>query len=211
MGELFNMLLSSFQRGDDVFVEKGLDLFLSRIKSGKSPVVPQAVNGFLESLFDPGRDIGNLSVYAQAAGISENYLSRQVRQSTGHSVGHWIDNARLVRAKRLLADTSLPIIEVATEVGLEDHYPFLLLYRLWKTLWHCNFPLLPLQRPRSRCLWTESLRQYRPYLLRLFIKTAHIVLMRSLRLYLDYTFPITGHHLLQPSICVDWAPGWKIL
>ena len=37
MGELFNMLLSSFQRGDDVFVEKGLDLFLSRIKSGKSP------------------------------------------------------------------------------------------------------------------------------------------------------------------------------
>ena len=130
MGELFNMLLSSFQRGDSVFIEKGLDLFLSRIKAGKSPVVPQAVNGFLESLFDPGSEIGNLTVYASAAGISENYLSRQVRQSTGHSVGNWIDIARLVRAKRLLADTSLPIIEVATAVGLEDQSYFARFFRI---------------------------------------------------------------------------------
>ena len=130
IGELFNMLLSSFQRGDSVFIEKGLDLFLSRIKAGKSPVVPQAVNGFLESLFDPGSEIGNLTVYASAAGISENYLSRQVRQSTGHSVGNWIDIARLVRAKRLLADTSLPIIEVATAVGLVDQSYFARFFRI---------------------------------------------------------------------------------
>lgn len=124
MGELFNMLLTSFQKADDLFIEKGLDLFLSRIKAGKSPVVPQAVNRFLESVFDPDLAIGNLSDYAKAAGISENYLSRQVKQSTGHSVGGWIDNARIVRAKRLLADTQLPIIEVATAVGLEDQSYF---------------------------------------------------------------------------------------
>jgi len=129
MGELLNMLLYSFEKGDDVFVEKGLDLLLSRIKTSKSPIVPQAVNGFLESLFDPGLDIGNLTFYAQAAGISENYLNRQVRQATGHSVGQWIDNARLVRAKRLLADTSLPIIEVATAVGLEDQSYFSRFFR----------------------------------------------------------------------------------
>ena len=124
MAELFNMMQISFDKGDEIFVQKALDLFVSRLKTGQSPVVPQAVNAFLESVFDPSRTIGNLTDYAQAAGISENYLSRQVKQSTGHSVGNWIDNARLVRSKRLLADTSLPIIDVATAVGLEDQSYF---------------------------------------------------------------------------------------
>lgn len=124
MGELFKMILTSFEKGDDLFVEKALDLFLSRIKSGKQPVMPQAVNLFLESLFDPQRAIGNITGYAQAAGISENYLSRQVKQSTGRSVGAWIDLSRLVRAKKLLAGTSMPIIDVASAVGLDDQSYF---------------------------------------------------------------------------------------
>ena len=124
MAELFNMLQISFDKGDEVFIGKALDLGVSRIRTGQSPVVPQAVNTFLESVFDPSRRIGNLSDYALASGISENYLSRQVKQSTGHSVGYWIDNARLVRAKRLLADTQLPIIEVAAAVGLDDQSYF---------------------------------------------------------------------------------------
>ena len=32
MGELFNMLAIAFEKGDQVFVEKGLDLLLSRLK-----------------------------------------------------------------------------------------------------------------------------------------------------------------------------------
>lgn len=124
MGELFKMILASFEKGDDVFVQKALDLFLSRIKSGQPPVMPQAVNVFLESVFDSQRVIGNITGYAQATGISENYLSRQVKQSTGRSVGAWIDIARLVRAKRLLAGTSMPIIDVASAVGLDDQSYF---------------------------------------------------------------------------------------
>lgn len=124
MAQLFKMILASFEKGDDVFVQKAFDLFLSRIKSGQPPVIPQAVNVFLESVFDPKRPIVNITGYAQTAGISENYLSRQVKQSTGRSVGTWIDIARLVRAKRLLADTSLPIIDVASAVGLDDQSYF---------------------------------------------------------------------------------------
>lgn len=124
MGELFKMILASFEKGDNLFVEKALDLFLSRIKSGQSQVIPQSVNVFLESLFDPQRTIGNITGYAQAAGISENYLSRQVKQSTGRSVGAWIDIARVVRAKRLLARTSMPIIDIASAVGLDDQSYF---------------------------------------------------------------------------------------
>ena len=124
MGELFKMIMASFEKGDDVFVEKALDLFISRIKSGQSQVIPQAVNIFLESLFNPQQTIENISVYAQTAGISENYLSRQVKQSTARSVGAWIDIARLVRAKKLLAGTSMPIIDVASAVGLDDQSYF---------------------------------------------------------------------------------------
>ena len=124
MAELFKIILASFEKGDDVFVQKALDLFLSRIKSGKQQAVPQAVNLFLESVFDPQRPIGNITGYAQAAGISENYLSRLVKQSTARSVGAWIDIARLVRAKKLLAGTSMPIIDVASAVGLDDQSYF---------------------------------------------------------------------------------------
>lgn len=124
MAELFKMILAAFEKSDEVFVQKALDLFLSRIKSGQSPVLPPAVNVFLESVFDPQRPIGNITGYAQTAGISDNYLSRQVKQSTGHSVGAWIDKARLVRAKKLLAGTSLPIIDIASAVGLDDQSYF---------------------------------------------------------------------------------------
>ena len=124
MAQLFNMIQESFDKGDQVFVEKALDLFLSRIKSGKPLAVPDVVNRFLESVFNPDQPIGTISAYAQAAGISENYLSRQIKQYTGRSVGEWIDAERIVRAKKLLAGTSVPIIDVAVAVGLEDQSYF---------------------------------------------------------------------------------------
>ena len=119
MGELFNMLLISFEKNDQMFMEKGLDLFMSRIRSGQSPALPNTVNIFLESVFNPKNEIKTLAFYAVQAGISENYLSRQVKQYTGRSVGAWIDIVRIIRAKKLLTDTSVPIIDVATAVGLE--------------------------------------------------------------------------------------------
>ena len=51
IGMLFNMLLSSFNKGDRVFVEKGLDLLLSIIKPDHITALPPAVNRFLESVF----------------------------------------------------------------------------------------------------------------------------------------------------------------
>ncbi len=124
MGELFNMMMTSYEKNDEIFIEKGLDLFLSRLKAGNAPIVPATVNRFLESIFNPGQPFGTLSSYACAAGISENYLSRQVKRSTGRSVGGWIDIARVQRSKKLLSETSLPIIDVASAVGLDDQSYF---------------------------------------------------------------------------------------
>lgn len=124
MGELFNMIMTSFDKGDNVFIEKAIDLFLSRIKSGNSVALPHSVHLFLESVFDNNRTTGTLETYAQAAGISKNHLSRQVKQFTGRSVGDWIDSVRIVKAKRLLAGTSVPIIDVAAAVGIDDQSYF---------------------------------------------------------------------------------------
>lgn len=124
MIELFNMIMLSYEKSDNSFIEKALDLILSRIKSDKSVAVPDTVNHFLESVFNDNQEIGTLSTYALAIGLTENNLSRQVKKHTGRSVGEWIDSVRTGRAKRLLAGTSIPIIDVAAAVGLEDQSYF---------------------------------------------------------------------------------------
>jgi len=124
MAELFNMLANSFDRGDSSFIEKGLDLLLSRIKPNRPADIPAAVSTFLESVFDPARMPGTIGSYAEEAGISSNYLSRLVKQSTGRSVGAWIDIVRIQRAKRLLSSTDLPVIDIAAAVGVDDQSYF---------------------------------------------------------------------------------------
>ena len=129
MSELFNMLSIAYERGDNSFVGKGLDLLLSRIKPNLPATIPPAVSSFLEAVFDPGSMPGTIASYAARAGISENYLSRLVKQSTGRSVGAWIDIVRIQRAKRLLSSTNLSIIDIAASVGVEDQSYFSRLFK----------------------------------------------------------------------------------
>ncbi len=129
MGELLNMMVHSFEKGDQVFVEKGLDLLLSRIKPAREASFPASVSQFLESVFNPGKMPGTIASYASAIGISENYLSRLVKKYTGRSVGAWIDIVRIQQAKRLLWETRQPIIDIAAAVGIEDQSYFSRLFK----------------------------------------------------------------------------------
>lgn len=129
MGMLFDMLATSFEKGDRVFIEKGMDLFLSRLKPDHRASVPPAVNHFLDSVFDPDKLPGSISGYADEIGISENYLSRLVKQSTGRTVMAWVDIVRIQRAKKLLAMTSLSIIDIAASIGMDDQSYFSRLFK----------------------------------------------------------------------------------
>lgn len=129
VNELFNMLALAFEKGDRNFVEKGLDLLLSRIRPNLPEAIPAAVSSFLESVFASDRMPGTIATYADAAGISENYLSRLVKKSTGRSVGAWIDIVRIQRAKHLLATSALSVIDVAAAVGIEDQSYFSRLFK----------------------------------------------------------------------------------
>lgn len=128
--ELFNMLAVSFGRKDTAFIEKGLDLLLSRVKlSSEQSDMPLQSRRFLEMVFSAECSFQSLSEYAQAIGISTNYLSRQVQKSTGRSPGTWIDIARIGRAKGLLSTTQLSVIDIASAVGLEDQSYFSRFFR----------------------------------------------------------------------------------
>ena len=127
--ELFNMLYLSYGRRDWNFIEKGLGLLFQRMDSGRQASMPEAVSHFLEMVFDPAAIPSDISFYASSLGISTNYLSRLVKNATGRSVGAWVDSSRLSRAKRLLKDTDMQIIDVAASVGLEDQSYFSRFFR----------------------------------------------------------------------------------
>ncbi|OBH89036.1 AraC family transcriptional regulator [Mycobacterium sp. E2733] len=53
-------------------------------------------------------------------GITPGHLTTVVRRRTGRTVGEWITDRRMAEARRLLAETALPIAEVAGRVGIGD-------------------------------------------------------------------------------------------
>ena len=129
VGELFNMLAASFSRNDQVFVQKGIELLLTRVKTSSEANLPAVVSSFLDSLFVQGKAILPANSYAGDAGVSLNYLNRMVKKATGRPVSSWIDIVRLNRAKKLLGESSAPVIDVASAVGILDQAYFARFFR----------------------------------------------------------------------------------
>jgi AraC family transcriptional regulator, transcriptional activator of pobA len=57
---------------------------------------------------------------AQLVGMTAGHLTTVVRRRTGRTVGEWIIERRMAEARMLLAETDLPIAEVAGRVGVPD-------------------------------------------------------------------------------------------
>jgi AraC family transcriptional regulator, transcriptional activator of pobA len=53
-------------------------------------------------------------------GMTPGHLTTVVRRRTGRTVQDWIIERRMAAARRLLADTDLPIGQIANRVGLKD-------------------------------------------------------------------------------------------
>ncbi len=52
--------------------------------------------------------------------ITPGHLTTVVRRRTGRTVGEWITDRRMAAARALLAETDLPVAEVARRVGMSD-------------------------------------------------------------------------------------------
>lgn len=62
----------------------------------------------------------SLSDVAAELGMTPGHLTTVVRRRTGRTVGEWIAERRMATARGLLAETDLPIAEVARRVGMTD-------------------------------------------------------------------------------------------
>lgn len=83
--------------------------------------LPASALGRIESLVATG-DPGSLSLHrlAAEAGLGVSAFSRGFRGSTGITPGDYLVDARMTRIAALLADTDLPMLEIARQVGLSS-------------------------------------------------------------------------------------------
>ena len=74
---------------------------------------------------------GELSLrsVAAAVGLTPGHLTTVVRRATGRTVQQWITERRMREARRLLAETSLTVAEIAGRVGYRDPGYFLRRFR----------------------------------------------------------------------------------
>jgi len=66
---------------------------------------------------------------ARELGMTPGHLTTVVRRRTGRTVGEWIIERRMAEARGLLAETDLPVNEVARRVGVPDPGYFSRLFR----------------------------------------------------------------------------------
>lgn len=66
---------------------------------------------------------------AKEVGMTPGHLTTIVRRRTGRTVQEWITERRMAESRRLLADTDLPIQEVARRVGIADPGYFARVFR----------------------------------------------------------------------------------
>ena len=62
----------------------------------------------------------SLSDVADEVGMTAGHLTTLVRRRTGRTVGEWINERRMSRARDLLGETDLAVAEVAMRVGMSD-------------------------------------------------------------------------------------------
>lgn len=89
-------------------------------KLSRFEIVTKAFKQLLEHNFVSAK---RPSEYAQQLNISTGYLNECIKNITGHSVSHHIQQRVVLEAKRLLYHSDKSIKEIATELGYDD-YPY---------------------------------------------------------------------------------------
>ncbi|MCD8539823.1 MAG: helix-turn-helix domain-containing protein [Leadbetterella sp.] len=98
--------------------------FLKQFKSNDTlsrfEIVTKAFKAILEKNFTTAK---RPAEYAERLNISTPYLNECVKNTTGFSVSHHIQQRVILEAKRLLYHSDKSVKEIATELGYDD-YPY---------------------------------------------------------------------------------------
>ena len=97
-----------------------------RLNGGLAGYKLRRVKEFIDGNLD--RDLG-LAELSAVAGLSQFHFARAFRKSTGLTPQHYLMEQRIERAKLLLTDDGLPIVEVSLRTGFKNQSHFTTLFR----------------------------------------------------------------------------------
>nr|WP_304441338.1 AraC family transcriptional regulator [Mycobacterium sp. 852002-51057_SCH5723018] len=89
---------------------------VAELRRSGEPLLAQVFEAIDRRLAEPL----SLRDVAGELGMTPGHLTTVVRRRTGRTVGEWIIERRMAAARRLLAETDLPVAEVARRVGVPD-------------------------------------------------------------------------------------------
>lgn len=110
-----------FRRGIQQVIETFCQSYGDIRESRASQMREELIGYVAEHVFQ--YDFG-LDQIAETFHLSQSYLSRFYKQETGFTFTQYVTNLRLDRAKRLLAETGLPLKEIVSQVGYIDTASF---------------------------------------------------------------------------------------
>lgn len=96
------------------------------LSGGLVPYKLHRTLAYIQAHLDQALSLPTLAVVAQ---MSPTHFAHLFKQATGLAPHQYVSQCRIARAKRLLADTDLPLIEIGPQVGCADQSHFTALFR----------------------------------------------------------------------------------
>lgn len=93
----------------------------SRLSGGLSPSQLRRAHDYIEANLAGDPSITNL---ASECGVSSSFFARGFRRSTGMTPHQWIIQRRISRAKSLMRDSDIPLVDIALMCGFVDQSHF---------------------------------------------------------------------------------------
>lgn len=108
------------------FLRLGKEPEPRRRRGGLAPFQLRRVTEFIEANLSTGVRLQDL---AEMVGLSQSQLGRAFKASTGLTPHRWQIEARIARARQLLLESDLPLVEIALATGFAEQSHFSRVFR----------------------------------------------------------------------------------
>lgn len=88
----------------------------------------ETVKGYIEQHYN---DVITRDKIEKLVNLNRDYLNRIFKEETGYSLMEYIQYYRIIVAKKLLRETSLPVAEIGSQVGFDEPAYFTRAFRKW--------------------------------------------------------------------------------
>ncbi|MEG2116540.1 MAG: AraC family transcriptional regulator [Clostridia bacterium] len=89
-------------------------------ESFDNPLITKAIT-FIDGNFSSNLTIEQIATFVN---LNRSYLQRQFKEATNQTIIDYIANLRIEKAKKMMSATSLPIVDIAIDVGYNSRQSF---------------------------------------------------------------------------------------